>query len=93
LIGPPPINHKLCALVDTGMAACTKGDQILHRVVAGVAAKCLVVNLKIRHRAATLASPTVSTEYLLTDVFVQLGGESQPRILGSNLVHDAFSSA
>jgi hypothetical protein len=48
------------AVVDTGMAACAKGDQILLRVVAGLAAKCFVVHLKIRHRAATLASPTVS---------------------------------
>jgi hypothetical protein len=49
------------ALVDTSVAACAKSDQILLRVVAGLAAKCLVVNLKIRHGAATLASPTVST--------------------------------
>ena len=75
------------------MAFHAKGDQILLGVVAALAAKCLVVNLKIRHRAATLASPTVSTEYLLTHVFVQLGGESQPRIPCSNLAHDAFSRA
>jgi hypothetical protein len=84
---------KLCARVDTGMAACAKSDQILLRVVAGVAAKCLVVHFKIRHGAATLASPTVSTKYVLTCLVVQLGGESQPRVLGSNSVHDAFSRA
>jgi hypothetical protein len=84
---------ELPALVDTGMASCAKSDEIFLRVVPGVAAKCLVVHFKIRHRAATLASPTVATEYLLTDVFVQLGGESQPRVLSWNSVHDAFSSA
>ena len=52
---------KLRTLVDSGMASSAKSDQILLRVVPGLAPKCLVVHLKIRHRAATLASPTVST--------------------------------
>jgi hypothetical protein len=37
---------KLCALVDTGMASSAKSDQVLLRVVAGLAAKCLVMHLK-----------------------------------------------
>ena len=73
------------------MASYAKRGQILHRVVPSVAAKSLVVHLKIRHCAATLASPTVSTEYLLTHFVEQLGGESQPRTLGSNSVHDTLS--
>jgi len=63
-------NTKLCAFVETGMASGAQSDQIFLGVVAGLAAKCLVVHLKIRHRAATLTPPTVSTEYLLTDVLV-----------------------
>ena len=84
---------KLRAVVDSGMASCAKGDQILLRVVPGLAAEFLVMHLKIRHRAATLASPAVSLHDLLTELFVQVGSESQPRVLWSNLVHDAFSRA
>jgi hypothetical protein len=51
--------------MDAGMAVCTKRDQVLHGIVAGVAAKFFVVNLKIRHGAACLAAPTIMTQNLL----------------------------
>ena len=50
-----------CTLVYMSVASHAKSDQILVRVVSSLAAKFLVVNLKIRHRAAALTSPTVST--------------------------------
>ena len=49
------------AVMHSGVAYSTKSNQVLLRVVTGLAAKCLVVHFKIRHRATTLASPTVST--------------------------------
>jgi hypothetical protein len=47
-------------LVQVGMTNSTKGDQVLLGVITGMAAELLVVNLKIRHGSATLASPTVT---------------------------------
>jgi hypothetical protein len=38
----------------------TKGDQILFRIISGLTAKFFVVDLKIRHGAARLASPIVA---------------------------------
>jgi hypothetical protein len=54
-----------------GVACSTEGNQILARIIAGVAAKFLVVNLKVGHRAARLASPTIPSEHLVSEVFVQ----------------------
>jgi len=42
------------------MANRTECYQILLRIIAGLAAEFLVVNLKIRHGAAGLASPTIA---------------------------------
>ena len=73
------------------MASGTQGDQVLFGIIAALAAKFLVVNLKIRPGAATLASPAIATKYLLPEPFVQLGIKPQARLLGSNPVHEAFS--
>jgi hypothetical protein len=47
-------------LMQAGMTNSTEGDQVLLRIIAGLAAKLLVVNLKIRHGAARLAPPAVT---------------------------------
>jgi hypothetical protein len=93
LISPRRSITDSCALVDISMTFHAKSDQILLRVVTGLAAKFLVVHLKIRHQATALASPTVSTQYLQAQGFVQLGSKPLRRILWSNPVHDAFSRA
>jgi hypothetical protein len=49
------------------------------------------VDLQIRPAAAVLASPAVTPQHLLLEAFVQLGIKPQPRLFGSNGVHDAFS--
>src|SRR2546422_11780277 len=51
----------------------------------------LMVNLQIRHCAATLTPPAVSAQHLLPQGFVQLGNQPQAWILWWNAVHDAFS--
>jgi len=43
------------------MALPAYGNQVLFSIIAGLAAKFLVVNFKIRHGAARLASPGVPT--------------------------------
>jgi hypothetical protein len=55
----------------TGVTANTEGNQILARIVAGLAAKLFVVDLKVGHRAARLASPAIATEHLMAQPFVQ----------------------
>jgi hypothetical protein len=47
-----------------GMAFAAQRDQVLLRIVARMAAKLLVVNLKIGHRAARLAFPAIPAEHL-----------------------------
>jgi hypothetical protein len=46
--------------MQAGVADSTKGDQVLLGIIAGLTAEFLVVNLKIRHSAARLASPPVA---------------------------------
>ena len=47
--------------VDAGVARDAKCYQVSLRIVTGVAAKFFVVDLKVGHRAAGLASPTIPT--------------------------------
>jgi hypothetical protein len=47
-------------LMQAGMADNTEGDQVLFGIIAGLTAEFLVVNLKIRHGAAGLASPAIA---------------------------------
>jgi hypothetical protein len=53
-----------------GVAFAAQRDQILLGIVAGMAAKLLVVNLKIRHRAARLASPAIPAEHFVANLVV-----------------------
>jgi hypothetical protein len=46
--------------MQAGMTDSTKGNQVLLGIIAGLTAEFLVVNLKIRHGAAGLASPTIT---------------------------------
>jgi hypothetical protein len=53
------------ATVRTGMTFSTERDQILAAIITGVTTKVFVVNLKIGHCAARLASPTIATQHLI----------------------------
>jgi hypothetical protein len=77
--------------MDTGVAPATQRNQVLLRIITGLAAKFLVMNLQIGHRAAGLASPSIATEYLVAELFVWLGIEPQARLLRSEEIHEAFS--
>ncbi len=54
----------------TGVTANTEGNQILARIVAGLAPELVVVDLKVGHRAARLASPAVAIEHLVAETVV-----------------------
>src|SRR5438046_730460 len=45
------------------MAFVAQSDQVLFRVVAGVAAKFLVMDFKVSHRSTELASPAIPPQH------------------------------
>lgn len=63
------------------MARRAEGDQVCFRILAGVATKLFVVNLKIRHRTARLTPPAIATQHLLPQTFVR--HRIQPQAFGS----------
>jgi len=54
-------------------------------------AEFLVVNFKIRHGAAGLASPAIPAEYQSAKLFVQLGIKPQALAFWRVAVQEAFS--
>jgi len=73
------------------VARIAKRNDILLRILPGLAAKFPVVNLEIGQRAASLAPPTIPTQHLLAQGFVQFGSETLAGTLYRIPVHDAFS--
>ena len=73
------------------MAPGTQGNQIQFIIGAVLAAQLLVVDLQVLSGTTDLALPTISPQYLVSELFVGLGIEPQARSLGSNPLHDAFS--
>jgi len=61
---------EIMTLMNLGMARCAECNQVFLAIVAGQAAKFLVVNLEIGHGSAGLASPAISTQYLVAEIFV-----------------------
>ncbi len=61
------------------VAGTAKGNQVLLDILPREAAKFLVVDLKIRHRAAGLASPSVPPQHALPQLVILFPVESQAR--------------
>jgi hypothetical protein len=72
------------------VTAGTQGNQVGVVIIALLAAELLVVDLKVLSGATDLALPAIATQYLFSEVFVELGIKPQARSLGSNSIHDAF---
>jgi len=49
-----------------------------------------MVNFKIRHGAAGLASPAIPAEDLVAELFISFGIKPQARPFRSGPIHDAF---
>jgi hypothetical protein len=75
----------------SGVACRTERNQVLLRVVAGVAAEFFVVDFEVGLRATQLTSETVAKRHLVAELFVQFVIKPQERLLRSFLIHDAFS--
>ena len=87
------VSPNSSSVMECGVARSAKRNQVLLRIVAGVAAEFFVVDFKVGLRATQLTSETVATQHLVAELFVQLGIKLQARLLRSDLIHDAFSFA
>jgi hypothetical protein len=59
------------AAVNMGVACGTKCNQVLLTIITGTATKLFVMNFKIRHSAAELASPAVSAQHLKSKLLIR----------------------
>jgi hypothetical protein len=66
----------------TGMTFSTARDQILAAIATGVTTKVFVVNLKIGHCAARLASPTIATQHLIASLIYSPASSRRRRCFG-----------
>ena len=82
---------KPSAVMHAGVASSTQGNQILARIITEVAAKLFVVDLKVGHCAAGLASPAIAPEHLITESFVLPGVEPNACAFRTHSIHEAFS--
>ena len=73
------------------MACRTKCNQILLRIVAGLAAEFFVMDFKIGHCATRLASPAVAMQHLVAQIVVLAGLEPQRCTFRSDPSYNAFS--
>jgi hypothetical protein len=77
--------------MNSSVAFRAEGDQIFLRIGPGLTSELPMVNLKVGHRAARLASPTVSPQDLIAKLVVQLGSQANRWLFWSEAAHDAFS--
>ena len=96
--GARRINAECCkarnssTVVYSGVACSAKRDQVFFRIIAGMAAKSFVVDLKIGNCAARLASPAIPAQHFVAEFLVEPGFQPQTLLFWSNPVHDAFSA-
>ena len=97
LVNPPGIQSVSRATRHSSAEMCisvarnAKGNKVLLRIIAGVAAKLFVMDLQVRHRAARLTPPAVTTQDLLPESLVRRRVQPQARWFWASRVHDAFS--
>ena len=80
-------------MVHGGVVCRAKRNQILFGIVAGLGAEFPVMDLKVGHGAAGLASPAISGQHLVAELFVQRGVKPKARPLGQEPIHDAHVQA
>src|SRR5437667_9059082 len=73
------------------MTRDTEGNQVLLRIFSRLAAQFFMVNLQVQHRAAELALPAVSPEYVLAELLVVLLLEPGRCLFRHTSIHWIFS--
>jgi len=58
-------------IMRTGVACRTKGNKILLGIISGLALECSVMNFKVGHGSARLASPAVAAQHLIAELLVE----------------------
>jgi hypothetical protein len=66
------------------VALDTKGHEIFGRVITQSASWPNMMDLKILHSPAQLATPAVSLQDFLTELAISIGIKPQPRSLGAH---------
>jgi hypothetical protein len=77
----------LSTAMDRRVAVKAQHNQIHFLILACVAAKLFVVDLKVGHGTAQLASPAISPQYLLSKILVILLLEPDRRLFRQNVLH------
>jgi hypothetical protein len=97
LVNPPGIQSVSRATRHSSAEMCisvarnAKGNKVLLRIIAGVAAKLFVMDLQVRHRAARLTAPAVTTPNLSAQIVVRDGVEQERRGFRADRIHAAAS--
>src|ERR1700722_6440437 len=73
------------------MAIDAQRNQVFFQVGAGLAAKLFVMKFQVRHRAARLTSPAVTTKDKLPQPLVRQRIQPQAGRLAAHLTHDDLS--
>jgi hypothetical protein len=73
----PRTSRPFSAAMHCRVASIAQCNQVLFRIVARVAAKIFMVHIKVGHRTANLASPTIAAEDLVAETIVLAGIEPQ----------------
>jgi len=76
--------ERLRCVVQFSVALLAERDKVQFRVISRMAAKFLVVNFQVRHRAARLTPPPVATQHLLPEPLIGRSIESQAREFRAN---------
>ena len=85
LLGPDSVSFSMHSCV----TICAQRDQVLFLVATRLAAELEVVYLQVLHATAILAAPTVALQHLAMQFAIARGVESQSRVLGWDLLHEA----
>jgi hypothetical protein len=76
--------------MDFSMAPTAKGDEIFFRIASQMAARLNVVDLQILGTSASLASPAITLEHLLTKPPIGIPVQAKPGLSWDARIHDAF---
>ena len=83
--------RRFSSPMSSGVTLATERDEIQLGIFARMAAKFLVVNLQVRHRAARLTPPAITMQHLLPQPLVRRRVQPQGHGLWTNRAHDAVS--
>ncbi len=73
--------------VSSRMTTGTESNQILQDIIAQPASRPQVVHLQVFWRSATLAPPTVTSQYLVAKLLIDFGTKLKSGLLRAQRIH------